>query len=664
MFDTGWMGFNNPSWSWSELEATLSGRPAARATGRDGRAPGSPSWNSGGDGPAWSRKRQPFEAPPELTRTASAAPVVPYAELHCHSNFSFLDGASHPEELATEAARLGLEALAITDHDGFYGVVRFAEAAKAVGLPTVFGSEIGLSATERSVVRSERDTDRQVDTGMVPDSHAPDPSGTHLLVLADGPDGYARLSRVLSNGHLAGEKGAPQFAFGDVADIVAGHGWVLTGCRKGAVPAALVAGGPAAARRELLRLVDAFGRDRVLVELWDHGDPLDTARNDALVELAHRERVECVATNNVHYATPTQRRLATALAAVRSRRSLDQVDPWLPAAAGAHLRSGAEQAKRFRRYPGVVERAAEIGRAAAFDLSLVAPKLPPFPCPVRPDGTALTEMQYLRWVTEEGARRRYGERPVHAEDLSLRARAWKTIDHELALIEQLDFAGYFLIVWDIVEFCRRANIFCQGRGSAANSAVCYAIGVTAADAVSLGLLFERFLSPERDGPPDIDVDIESDRREEVIQYVYERYGRHHTAQVANVITYRARSAVRDMAKALGFEPGQQDAWSKQVDGWGGVAVTAAQTDCSIPEPVLELALEVEDAPRHLGIHSGGMVICDRPVIEVCPVEWGRMDKRSVLQWDKDDCARTGLVKFDLLGSRDALGAPLCRRPGT
>ncbi len=659
VFDTGWVGFNNPSWSWSELEATLSGR----STGRDGRAPGSPSWNSGGDGPAWSRKRQPFEAPTDLgSRPEHRPPTIPYAELHCHSNFSFLDGASHPEELATEAARLGLEALAITDHDGFYGVVRFAEAAKAVGLPTVFGTEIGLSPLDRSVARSERDTDRQIDTGMVPDSHAPDPSGTHLLVLADGPTGYARLSRVLSNGHLAGEKGAPQFAFDDVADTLAGHAWALTGCRKGAVPAALVADGPAAARRELLRLVDSFGRDRVLVELWDHGDPLDSARNDALVELAHRERVECVATNNVHYATPAQRRLATALAAVRSRRSLDQIDPWLPAAAGAHLRSGAEQTRRFRRYPGVVERAAEIGRAAAFDLSLVAPKLPPFPCPSGPDGEPLTEMQYLRRVTEQGARRRYGERPVHAEDLSLRARAWKTIDHELALIEQLDFAGYFLIVWDIVEFCRRANIFCQGRGSAANSAVCYAIGVTAADAVSLGLLFERFLSPERDGPPDIDVDIESDRREEVIQYVYERYGRHHTAQVANVITYRARSAVRDMAKALGFEPGQQDAWSKQVDGWGGVASTAAQPDCSIPAPVLELALEVEDAPRHLGIHSGGMVICDRPVIEVCPVEWARMDKRSVLQWDKDDCARTGLVKFDLLGPRDALRAALCRRP--
>ncbi|NND73388.1 MAG: error-prone DNA polymerase [Ilumatobacter sp.] len=655
------MGFNNPSWTWDELEATLSG------TARDGRAPGSPSWNSGGDSPAWSRKRQPYEPPADLAVDATAraahptARTVPYAELHCHSNFSFLDGASHPEELAAEAARLGLDALAITDHNGFYGVVRFAEAAKAVGLPTVFGTEITLTADRTgrllsgSAARTESETTAQVATGHVADSHAADPSGAHLLVLADGVTGYGHLSRALSVGHLAGEKGAPQFAFDDLASALHGHVWALTGCRKGTVPAALAADGPEAARRELRRLIEAFGRDRVVVELWDHGDPLDSARNDALAELARLERVPCVATNNVHYATPAQRKLATALAAVRSRRSLAAIDPWLPGTSGAHLRSGAEQHRRFRRHPGAVELAAEIGRAASFDLALVAPNLPPFPCPADPTtGRAMTEMQFLRHVTEAGGRRRYGERPSanasgFVEDLSLRARAWATIDRELALIEQLDFAGYFLVVWDLVEFCRRSDIYCQGRGSAANSAVCYALGVTAADAVSLGLLFERFLSPERDGPPDIDIDIESDRREEVIQYVYERYGRHHTAQVANVITYRARSAVRDMAKALGYEPGQQDAWSKQVDGWGGVDTTAQQPDCSIPEPVLELAREVEDAPRHLGIHSGGMVICDRPVIEVCPVEWGRMDRRSVLQWDKDDCAATGLVKFDLLG---------------
>lgn len=679
------MGFNNPSWSWSELESTLSDRgrtPQASRTGRDGRAPGSPSWNGGGDSPAWSRKRQPFELPEDLKPGSDGGGerrrgpgtqtgTVPYAELHCHTNFSFLDGASHPEELAVEAARLGLEALAVTDHNGFYGVVRFAEAARAVGLATVFGTEITLTARrdgsllEHSVARSENDTLTQIDTGLVPDSHAPDPAGTHLLVLADGPTGYARLSRVLSHGHLAGEKGAPQFAFDDLVGggdsglvgPTGAHGWVLTGCRKGAVPAALAKGGVDAARRELERLVDAFGRDRVLVELWDHGDPSDTWRNDVLYEIAQRVGVACVATNNVHYATPNQRKLATALAAVRSRRSLAEVDAWLPSSAGAHLRSGAEQAHRFARYPGAVEMAVEIARAAAFDLALVAPNLPPFPCEDGPNGTPLTEMAMLRRVVDRGAGVRYGERPppasvangMQGEDLSLRARAWKTIDHELALIEQLDFAGYFLIVWDLVEFCRRSNIYCQGRGSAANSAVCYAIGVTAADAVSLGLLFERFLSPERDGPPDIDIDIESDRREEVIQYVYETYGRHHTAQVANVITYRSRSSIRDMAKALGYEPGQQDAWSKEVDAWGNVSSTAEQDDCTIPAAVLELAVEIEDAPRHLGIHSGGMVIADRPVVEVCPVEWGRMEKRSVLQWDKEDCAATGLVKFDLLG---------------
>ncbi len=635
------MGFNNPSWSWSELEATLSGR-----RGRDGRAPGSLSWNAGGDSPAWGRKRQVFEAP--LTRVPGA---VSYAELHCHSNYSFLDGASHPEELATEAARLGLEALALTDHNGFYGVVRFAEAARAVGLPTVFGAEITLTpglGDDQHVARSESDTLFQVDTGELPDAHAPDPHGRHIVVLADGPAGYARLAQALSLGHLAGEKGAPQFTFADVADQVSGVSWVLTGCRKGAVPKALMDDGPSAARRELERLVSAFGRDRVLVELWDHGDPIDSARNDALVSIAHQVGVECIATNNVHYATPSQRRLATAIAAVRARRSLDELDAWLPACSGAHLRSGGEQLRRFARYPGVVELAGEIGRVASFDLSLVAPSLPPFPCP-EVDGRRLTEMQYLRHITEEGGRRMYGERPEAREDLSLRARAWATIDRELDIIEQLGFPGYFLVVWDLVEFCRRANIFCQGRGSAANSAVCYALGITKADAVSLGLLFERFLSTERDGPPDIDIDIESDRREEVIQYVYERYGRHHTAQVANVITYRARSSIRDMAKALGHSTGQQDAWAKQIDGWGGVEATAAQPDCTIPEPVLDLARQIEDAPRHLGIHSGGMVICDRPVIEVCPVEWGRMEQRSVLQWDKDDCANAGLVKFDLLG---------------
>jgi error-prone DNA polymerase len=548
--------------------------------------------------------------------------MVSYAELHCHSNFSFLDGASHPEELATEAARLGLEAIALTDHDGLYGVVRFSEAARAAGVAAVFGAELTLTPADASPKTTAR-------TGT------PDPFGTHLVVLARDPEGYARLSRTIAETQLAGGvKGQPACALDDLAKRHHGHWLVLTGCRKGAVPGALTTAGPTAAARQLERLVHAFGRDNVAVELWDHGDPLDAARNDALAELAVRHGVDLVATNNVHYATADRRPLATALAAVRARRPLAELEGWLPPAATASLRSGAEQERRFARWPGVVARAAMLGRACAFDLRLVAPGLPDFPVPPGYD-----EQGWLVELTHRGATARYG--PRHDERIP---NAWAQIDHELAVIGALGYAGYFLIVWDIVEFARRNDIYCQGRGSAANSAVCYALGVTRADAVALGLLFERFLSPERDGPPDIDIDIESGRREEVIAYVFDRYGRQHAAQVANVITYRARSAIRDMGKALGHTPEQVDAWAKAVDRGDPLARNHA-----LPVSVSELVEQVLDFPRHLGLHSGGMVICDRPVVEVCPVEWARHPGRSALQWDKEDCATAGLVKFDLLG---------------
>ncbi len=719
------MGWDQrPDLSWQEINAALSDQPPERRS--DGRSRRGEPGRDGGDSPAWSPHRLAYEPPRHLTPRPDAG-TVPYAELHCHSNFSFLDGASHPEELVEEAARLGLEALATTDHDGLYGVVRASEAARTLGVPLVVGAElsIGLSRPQNGVA---------------------DPEGSHLLVLAAGPEGYARLARTISEAHLRGEeKGRPVLALEQAADHLAGHAQVLTGCRKGAVPAALLASGPAAARRRLDQLVALFGRDRVAVELWDHGDPLDSARNDALAALAVEAGLPVVATNNVHYATPARRPLATALAAVRARRSLDEVDGWLPPASAACLRSGAEQARRFARWPGAVEQAAALGRSLAFDLRLVAPKLPDCPVPC-----GHTEMTWLRHLAEEGATFRYGPRPADVprraptvpvrghdggrplggrgqarttggaapersaarqdggrppggrgqdgrlvrttggaapersaarqdggrppggrgqdgrlvrttggaapersaarqDGGQLNRRAWLQIDHELDVIEQLGFPGYFLVVHDIVEFCRRHDIYCQGRGSAANSAVCFALGITKADAVSLGLLFERFLSPERDGPPDIDIDIESQRREEAIQHVYARYGREKAAQVANVITYRARSAVRDMGKALGASQGQVDAWSKQVDPWGRLGKTVEAGGHDIPPAVIELAREVEDFPRHLGIHSGGMVICDRPVVEVCPVEWGRMEGRTVLQWDKDDCAAAGLVKFDLLG---------------
>jgi error-prone DNA polymerase len=625
------VGFQNPAVPWSEIERRLSDRRPKY------RNPGFPG--DGGDSPAWSRKREPYQAP----TLAPPASVVPWAELHCHSNFSFLDGASHPEELVEEAVRLGLEALAITDTDGLYGVVRFAEAARQHGLATVFGSVLTC------------------DVGRVAPASIP--------VLARDPQGYARLASVISDGQLAGKKGAPELTFDTLAQAEACNHWlVLTGTAKGWLAQVLTAEGPRAAAQVLARMVEGFGRANVAVELWDHGDPLDSTRNDALARLAVDAGVVVVATNDVRYHIPARRRLATAMAAVGMQASLDEADRRLPAGGFAHLRSGAEQVRRFARYPGAVEAAVELARACAFDLRLVAPQLPPFPCPPGHD-----EMSWLRDITYRGAARLYGERGAERVP-----GAYAQIDHELALIDELGFPGYFLVVWDIVEFCRRADILVQGRGSAANSAVCYALGITKADAVALGLLFERFLSPERDGPPDIDLDIESGRREEVIQYVYDKHGRRHAAQVANVITYRARSAVRDMAKALGFATGQQDAFSKNLDPWRGLTAQQPQENSggvgdprsprgksegdgeavaadyrsdkqTVPSEVLALAREIEHFPRHLGIHSGGMVMCDRPVVEVCPVEWATMADRTVLQWDKDDCARAGLVKFDLLG---------------
>ncbi|WP_405179728.1 error-prone DNA polymerase [Nocardia sp. NBC_01377] len=616
------MGWGNGPPTWAEMERVLSGRPGR--TNPEAMYPG-----DGGDSPAWSRKRGEYLAEP-VERVGG--PSVPYAELHAHSAYSFLDGASQPEELVEEAVRLGLEAIALTDHDGFYGTVRFAEAAAEWGMPTVFGSELSLGA------------------GVAPDSAprtgSPDPAGPHLLVLARGQEGYRRLAREISTAHMAaGEKGILRYDLDALTAAADGHWHILTGCRKGhlrqAVEQDLLAGGTGLVRAEaaLRELIDRFGGDRVGVELTHHGVPEDDERNAHLIALADRVGLPVVATTGAHFAGPGQRRRAMALAAIRARQSLDDIAGWLAPAGGAHLRSGAEMARLLGAGAGraglrAVSNAAELARECAFDLRLIAPRLPPFDTPDGHD-----ENSWLRALTMRGARERYGTPDDNPG-------AYRQLEHELAIITGLDFPGYFLVVHDIVDFCRTNDILCQGRGSAANSAVCYAIGITNVDPVANELLFERFLSPERDGPPDIDIDIESDRREEAIQHVYAKYGREYAAQVANVITYRGKSAVRDAARALGFSPGQQDAWSKQVSRWSGVQ---AETGTDIPPPVLELAADIEGLPRHLGIHSGGMVICDRPIADVCPVEWARMPGRSVLQWDKDDCAAVGLVKFDLLG---------------
>ncbi|MGN6326167.1 error-prone DNA polymerase [Pseudolysinimonas sp.] len=593
-------GFGNPPIPWSELERKLSDRRRPREM---------PVAVDGGDSPAWSLRRGPYQRPDDVVRDAAA---LPYAELHAHSHYSFLDGASAPEELLEEAERLGLHALALTDHDGFYGLSRFAEAAEQAEVKTVFGAELSLGLTR-------------------PQNGEADPEGEHLLVLARQEEGYHRLSGAITAAQLSGdEKGRPEYRLPELADRAGGHWLILTGCRKGAVRRALEDGRDAGA--ELDRLVELFGRDNVVVELFDHGEPLDSDRNDALAALAAERGLPIVATGNVHYASPDRRRLATAMAAVRARRSLDELDGWLPGAGAAHLRSGREMRERFARYPGAVERSVELADQLAFPLKLAKPALPKQEVP-----EGHTPMSYLRELV-------WAAVPVKYPDLDEKDRA--RIENELAVIDQKDFAGYFLIVHDIVTEARRLGILCQGRGSAANSAVCYLLNITAVDSIYYQLPFERFISSMREEEPDIDVDFDSDRREEIIQWTFHRYGRERAAQVANVIQYRPKNAVRDMAKALGHSPGQQDAWSKQVERWGA-ELSSIEND--IPPAVTALAAELLGAPRHLGIHSGGMVLTERPVGEVVPIERARMDDRTVIQWDKDDAAYMGLVKFDLLG---------------
>ncbi|WP_436702308.1 error-prone DNA polymerase [Nocardioides sp. BYT-33-1] len=586
------MGWNNPPVPWSELERRLSGRaPALEAP--------------------VSRRKRPRVEPDAVSRPDES---VPYAELHCHSHFSFLDGASSPADLVKEGARLGLDAIALTDHDGFAGAPLFAEAGTDYAMATVYGAELTLDV-------------HRAQNGI------PDPEGSHLLVLARGVEGYHRLSGAITEAGLrAPEKGSPAHDLDELTERGRGHWVVLTGCRKGTVRQALARHGPAAAAGALDELTDRFGRDHVVVELTVSDHPGGEEDNDLLTRLADDRGLSVVATGNVHFATPEKRRLAAAMAAVRARRSIAELDGWLDLSGGAHLRSGEEMLRRFAHRPDAVRRSVALARELAFDLRKASPRLPKQGIP-----EGRTAGEQLRFLLEEGFAERYAHLP-HAKEARQRVEA------EMRVILEKDFAGYFVIVHDIVKFARDNKILCQGRGSAASSAVCFALGITAIDSVRYNLPFERFISQHREEEPDIDVDFDSDRREEVIQWVYDTYGRRNAAQVCNVISYRPRMAVRDAAKALGYSPGQQDAWSKQVDSWHAI-----DEDAAMPRPVIDLANELMSAPRHLGIHSGGMVLTERPIGEVCPIERARMDKRTVLQWDKDGCESMGLVKFDLLG---------------
>ncbi len=587
--------------------------------------------------------------------------MLPYAELHCHTNFSFLDGASHPEDLVETAIELGYAALAVTDHDGFYGVSRFWQAARASGLPAVYGVEIGLetvnggSADPVSTAESwdlrrhalSKGSQGRLRRGRSVRAHGVKPTNLpetdHLVLLAGSPEGYRALSYLVTRGQMRGEKDHPIYSWDDLAVAAANHDvHALTGCHAGAVPRAAARGDLGATIREASRLRELFG-SRIHVEMWHHGMPEDDPRNDLLWEVAQKLGLSALATNQVHYHDRRDAYLSEVLAAIGGRRTLAEADGFRPASDERYLKHPIEMTHRFARYPGVVARAAELGRRLAFDLGLVAPRLPDYPMP----GHFRDEMDYLRHLTWEGAREVY---PGTADGIDPPAR--RRLEHELDIIERLGFPGYFLVVKDLVDFARSQDIYCQIRGSGADSAVCRCVGLTRVDPIRLQLPFERFLSEERGKPPDIDVDFEADRREEVIQYCYRRYGRERAAMVANVITYRARSVLRDVAKTFGFTQAQVDGLSKFVDTRDPAQLRSM--DAPLPEGmtaemIYDICWRLDGYPRHLGIHSGGMVIADRPLWQVVPLEWGRMEGRTVIQWDKDDSAAVGIVKFDLLG---------------
>ena len=556
---------------------------------------------------------------------------MPYAELHARSYFSFLDAASAPEELVERAHTLGYRALAVTDVDGLYGVPRAHLEARRLGLSLIVGAELTVALSDQAASPGP----------------AFAPSG-RLVLLALDAGGYARLSRLLSTSRLRHPKGSACARWDEVAHRTHGLA-LLSGGAGGPIDRALAAGDDAGALAWAARLGEAFG-ERAHVELTHLLRPGDDARLEALARLARKAGLARVVTQDARYATPDRRPLHDVLRCVRAGTSLDAAGRLLGANGEAHLHTVAELERRFAGYPDALERTAALAARARFSLDELAYRFPAFPTP--PGETAFSQ---LHEFTMRGARERY--RP-------LGARAAAQLARELQVIDHLGLAGYFLIVHDIVNFCREQQILCQGRGSAANSAVCYVLGITAVDPVGMELLFERFLSEERREVPDIDLDIAHARREEVIQYVYRRYGRERVAMANEVITYRARSALRDVGKTLGLSPAQVDAVARahdhHVEG-GQITVAgalggdaAARADGLAPNaPVvarlLGLAADLEGFPRHLGIHSGGMVIAHGPLGEVVPLENATMAERTVTQWDKDDLAALGILKIDLLG---------------
>ncbi|MHB8839603.1 MAG: PHP domain-containing protein, partial [Gemmatimonadaceae bacterium] len=466
-----------------------------------------------------------------------------YAELHCHSTFSLLDGASDPERLVERAVELGLPALALTDHDDLGGAVRFATAAKEANVAGIIGVELTIEVT----VDGRRST---VDGAAVSTVDRPPSTVSHLVLLAENHAGYANLSSLITRARLDNPRGSPRVSLDTLARHADGL-YALTGCARGAVPQALLRAGRDAACEALSTLLDIFGR-RVSVEVWDHAIPEERELARELIAVAGALDVPWVVTNDVHYARATQRIAHDVLCALRHGETLASMGTRLRPNGEWYLKGHAQMRRRWQGDEAGITQTLAIAERCAFRLQDLKPRLPHFTLP-----PGVTEDEYLTRLVELGAEERWGWQRTARHD--------RQLAHELALIAKLGLAGYFLIVWDIVRFARREGILCQGRGSAANSAVCYCLGITAVDPIKLELLFERFLSEERTEAPDIDIDFAHRDRERVLQYVYERYGREHTAMVCEHITWRGRSAVRDAARVLGFSPQQAEEFALTAD---------------------------------------------------------------------------------------------------
>ena len=557
-----------------------------------------------------------------------------YVELHSRSAFSFLEGSSLPANLIAACAKLNMPAMALLDHDGVYGSARFHGAATKAGIKAHVGAEISCENSDfRFQIADLKEKQSRLICNLQSDIY----NSFRLPLLVSTRIGYQNLCRLITQMKLRSKKGGGTVRLDELQEHAEGL-ICLTGGDDGPLAVALAHGGEEEARRCFERLIATFGRKNVYVELQRHFHRGQETRNHIAIDLARSLKLPLLATNDVRYAHARERELCDVFTAIGNHSTLANTGRLLSRNTERHLKSPQEMHDLFADLPEAIANTVELSSRLEFTLEDLGYQFPKYPVP---EGE--TMMSFLRERTREGFRQRYGRA---ASDLKSRAR--RQIERELNLIEKLDLAGYFLIVWDLVRFCREQNILVQGRGSAANSAACYSLGITAVDPVGMDLLFERFLSEERGEWPDIDLDLPSgDQRERVIQYLYKRYGERGAAMTANVITYRSRMASREMGKALGFDPETLDKVSAAVANWEyrdendtfDHRFRDAGLDLNHPRlrKYFELCVAVQDLPRHLGQHSGGMVICQGQLDSVVPLEPASMPGRVVVQWDKEDC---------------------------